>query len=461
VPWKYHVTPTGRQILTVPGGGDRITHAQGVAMNGQQTCFVVQGYGEKTDFTDGRKLNLDASYQVIKEAVEEAGLRCVRADEELKSGMIDKAMYDWILKADLVIADLSTYNVNAAYELGVRYGVAPTATIILAEEKFNNPFDFKQIVLHRYKHLGEDIGRMEALRFKAYLTGVIRQVMVGGKPDSPLYELFDLEPPVRRAEAAAAVPARGTESAGAARGLGADSAKGYIDRARAAMDANRFLLAKQLLFMVHSELLPNDPYVLQQLALATYKSKDPDAATALREAGHILRTKLNAETTNDPETLGLWGAVHKRLWDAGHDRKNLDTAVAAYERGFYLKQDYYNGINLAFLFNVRATEHQAAGRAADAIADFVLARRIRREVIPICEAALAVGPRTPADKYWILATLWEAAYGLEDAAGVATWQPQAEQAATAPWMLDDSTRPQLARLEQLLAASPLKQLSLS
>jgi hypothetical protein len=77
-------------------------------MNDQKTCFVVQGYGEKTDFTDGRKLNLDASYQVIKEAVEEAGLKCIRSDQVVKAGTIDIPMYEWILKADLVIADLTT-----------------------------------------------------------------------------------------------------------------------------------------------------------------------------------------------------------------------------------------------------------------------------------------------------------------------------------------------------------------
>jgi tetratricopeptide (TPR) repeat protein len=427
-------------------------------MSDQQTCFVVQGYGEKTDFTDGRKLNLNASYQVIKEAVEQAGLRCIRADEVVKTGMIDIPMYEWILKADLVIADLSTYNVNAAYELGVRYGVAPTATIIVAEEKFNNPFDFTHLVLHRYKHLGEDIGLAEARRFTAYLSGVIRSVMAGRKPDSPLYELLDLDPPVRR-DRVEAVAARAVRAEARAP-IGGDSAKGFLDRARAAMDQSRFLLAKELLQMVHAELLPNDPYVLQQLALATYKSKDPDPATALRDAGHILLVKLNADTTNDPETLGLWGAVHKRLWDLDRDRKNLDTAIAAYERGFYLKQDYYNGINVAFLFNVRAAEHNAAGRVAEAIADFVVARRIRRAVIPICQGALAAGPRTPADKYWILATLWEAACGLEDADGTARWQPEAEQAASAQWMLD-STRPQLEKLAALLAASPLKQLSLA
>ncbi len=32
----------------------------------------------------------------------------------------------------------------------------------------------------------------------------------------------------------------------------------------------------------------------------------------------------------------------------------LDTAITAYQRGFYIRNDYYNGINFAFLLNVRA-----------------------------------------------------------------------------------------------------------
>ena len=57
-------------------------------------------------------------------------------------------MYEWILKADLVIADLSTYNVNAAYSLACATGgVKARATGIIAEEQFKNPFDVSHIVL--------------------------------------------------------------------------------------------------------------------------------------------------------------------------------------------------------------------------------------------------------------------------------------------------------------------------
>jgi hypothetical protein len=46
------------------------------------TCFVVMGFGKKTDFETGRVLNLDQSYKnLIKPAVEAAGLKCIRADE--------------------------------------------------------------------------------------------------------------------------------------------------------------------------------------------------------------------------------------------------------------------------------------------------------------------------------------------------------------------------------------------
>ena len=58
-------------------------------MTEKKTCFVVQGFGEKTDLATGRALNLDASYEVLKEAIEAAGLRCIRADEIVHSGTID------------------------------------------------------------------------------------------------------------------------------------------------------------------------------------------------------------------------------------------------------------------------------------------------------------------------------------------------------------------------------------
>jgi hypothetical protein len=48
----------------------------------RKVCFVVMGFGKKTDFASGRTLDLDATYDaIIEPAVEGQGLRCIRGDK--------------------------------------------------------------------------------------------------------------------------------------------------------------------------------------------------------------------------------------------------------------------------------------------------------------------------------------------------------------------------------------------
>ena len=99
------------------------------------TCFVVMGFGKKNDFETGRVLDLDQSYlNLIKPAVEATGLKCIRADEIVHSGLIDVPMYEQLLKSDVVVADLSTSNRNAIYEFGVRHALRPYTTVVISEE---------------------------------------------------------------------------------------------------------------------------------------------------------------------------------------------------------------------------------------------------------------------------------------------------------------------------------------
>ncbi len=101
----------------------------------------------------------------------------------------------------------------------------------------------------------------------------------------------------------------------------------------------------------------------------------------------MILEKLQPHLTNDPETLGLWGAVHKRVWELGNDRAHLDEAIRSYEKGFCLKDDYYNGINYAFLLNIRSS----VSNGAEAIGDRVQAERVRRQVARICRSLLEAG----------------------------------------------------------------------
>ena len=111
----------------------------------------------------------------------------------------------------------------------------------------------------------------------------------------------------------------------------------------AAQKRSDFMTAKALLTTVRDMMRPKgdttreNPYIVQRLALVTYKSKYPTVHAALEEARELLLA-LEPATSNDTETLGLWGAVHKRLWEETEDkkegRKYLDEAIRGYERGF-------------------------------------------------------------------------------------------------------------------------------
>lgn len=424
-------------------------------MADKKTCFVIMGFGKKVDFETGKTFDLDMSYQnLIKPAVEAAGVECVRADEITHSGVIDKPMYERIFEADLVVADLSTGNRNAIYELGVRHALRPNTTLILSEDSNKNVgFDLNHIVIRKYRHLGEDIGSSEARERGKELTAAIRELLDAQNPsaDSPVYTFLPgLQRPTRATTATRATRAAPSAAEGA---LGA-----LLPMAREAQTRGDLGTAKNLLntlVAAHRSQTPDRPVdtsLLQQLALVTYKSKLPDPVSALQEAATILK-ELEPDTTNDTETLGLWGAIHKRLWQLTRDRASLDGAVRALERGFYIRNDYYNGINLAFLLNVRALEQSDP---AEATTDLVLATRVRREVRQIAETwrrdAAKPGSDQPAEKiYWGLATLAEAALGLGDEPGCQHWMDAAKgmKPAPAPWMIE-STETQLSELRNLI-----------
>jgi len=201
--------------------------------------------------------------------------------------------------------------------------------------------------------------------------------------------------------------------------------------------------------------LPRDSHILQQLAVATYKSKLPDPKSALEEARNIL-SELHPRTTNDPETLGIWGAIHKRLWELDSKPEDLDESIRSYGKGFYLKDDHYNGINYAFMLNVRASVSTAK---PDAIADFVWAERVRRRVIELCEEQIAAGVKNDEGKvdheqlFWLRATLIEALAGTGQTDRAESLRDEAIKEAPEKWMAE-SLQDQLEKLAKLLAIPP-------
>ena len=385
------------------------------------SCFVIMGFGEKTDFQSSpqRVLNLNRTYaNIIKPAVTEAGHACIRADEIIHSTVIDKPMYDNLLEADLVIADLSTSNANAIYELGIRHALRPQRTIVMAENNFSFPFDLNHLSIVKYEHLGKDIGFDEVMRVRGILKEKIAVLMGSPEVDSPVFLFIPTLKPASlpAAGTAAMLEAAAPQPAPSSMPTDSTSFAGLLEKFRAAKRAANKAAdwAKPLELLGRLKTMqPDDPYILQQLALATYKNERPDKKVSLMQAKIILGD-LAPQTSSDAETVGLWGAIHKRLWEELKNNDDLDEAVRAYARGYYIKTDYYNGINYAFMLNVRAV----TTTGDEALADRVLARRIRQQVLAICNRLLEAAPGSgePAagsdEPFWIGATKVEALFGL-------------------------------------------------
>ena len=416
-------------------------------------CFVIQGYGQKTDYSTGRVLNLDASYAVIKDAVESAGLACIRCDEIAHSGVIDVPMYQQLLEADLVIADLSTYNVNAAFELGVRYALRPHSTIIVAEDQFKNPFDTSHTVMLSYEHLGKDLGAQEARRFGKALAQQIRALLDAPKTDSPVYTYLPQLSPPGVAAAAAAAPADAAPATTAGDAI-ERTLKQMLEEAHRLMALRLYKPAGDLLEALR-QLRPHDVDVTQRLAEAIYKSEQPDLQTALYAARELLN-ELHPIYTNDPQTLTLWGALHKRLWEHSGKAAWLDDCVLGYGRGFALKQDHYTGVNLAFVLDVRAEEAAQRGDMANAITDRTLAARARRDVLLWCsDSAERLRDGDPIERYWVVASLWEAALGLGDEEQRQRWEAELATIAV-PAEMRATREKQAAKLRELAAQAQLR-----
>ena len=361
-------------------------------------CFVIMGFGIKTDFATGRKLDLNKSYKLlIKPVVEKKGLICIRADEILTAGSIDYQMYKELLNADLVIADLSTANVNAFYELGIRHALKKRSTIVISEDKYSYPFDLNHIKITSYTHLGEAIDYEEVERFRQVLGDTIDAVLNIEEPDSPVYShLHELNPPLLQA---VAIGGNGflmetndssNHNTGEVKGLNKSvednpTLSFLIDQAETALLERNYTHAKTF-FQTAINMLKveskNDPYLVQRLAFATYKAKLPDVITALNDSMSFL-SKLDIERTNDTETVSLAGRIEKKLFEKGQGDQHLENAIQFYERGYFLLHNRYHGINLAFLFNKRA-DTSILDTNEDKIADMIFANRVRRQVLKMC-----------------------------------------------------------------------------
>ncbi len=438
--------------------------------NSKKRCFVVMGFGTKTDYVNGRKLDLNKSYRLlIKPVVEAKGLECVRADEITHSGSIDVQMYRELLQADLVIADLSTANPNAIYELGVRHALRPYTTIVMAEDKLVYPFDLNHILIISYQHLGDAIDYEEVERFREKLGEMIDTVIPKQEPDSPVYTYLDsLVPPRIQEEIDEAMEEMDKEP----EPLKAQNGKALsliIEEAEDAIDKKDFLTAKTLfqaaVQLAESNQGQRDHYLIHRLAFTTYKAAFPDLVSSLYESLSLLQS-INLAHTNDPETVSTAGAVEKKLYESNEGVSHLENSILYFQRSFFLLNNRYNGVNLALTLVYRSNS-SLSGTEQEKIADLIFAQRTWKRVLYLCERDLPIIQQKEANdqsrisngtvegkelqeyydaqKFWIAVNQAEAHFGLGNFGASQTHLERAKNIAHHLWMWE-SFSDQLAKL---------------
>lgn len=349
-------------------------------------CFVVMGYGVRPDLSSGKKINLDRVYQeIIKPVVTECGYECIRGDEVLDSGLIDESMYYGILESDLVVADISTLNPNAIYELGVRHGVRRFRTIIMMEtgDKFFFDLNHSRTITYTYHRNKTSFGT-EAERIRERLKGVIENIEANEQIDSPLYKFVnDLQEPQR------------TETVRDKK----ENSKPIYERIKEATDLKKQEKYSEALelFEALSKDIPSDPYFLQQMALCTYK-QDPFSVDLLNKAYSILEPM--AETV-DPETNGLIGAIFKRRFEITNAWEDIEKAVNSYKKAYNIYADNYNGENYAFCLLLASSVCSGDEQQEELK---VLSRHVYREVFESNKDFAEEEINTDYEK-WILASL--------------------------------------------------------
>jgi hypothetical protein len=395
-------------------------------------------------------IDFDKVHQHLAAGARRAGLESVRADFEPGGGFIHKPMFERLLVAEYVVADVTWSNPNVLYEVGVRHGASARATLLVCAEPYVKELAFdlkplralpyglspagnispakgaalagaiaKQLTLARSGKLPADNPIMqvtswrpsgevehsktdvflERLRFQGEMGERIKSAVGKKNAASAIEELVRIEEAV--IELPAEVPQVHTVLLGVF--LGYREKKAY-DRMVALADR---LPAE----------LKQTPVVREQLAFALNRlaeSAGPgDAAEDLRRRALAVLDSMAAGSVTS-ETYGIRGRIYKGWHDAlaksasaadqGRAPAMLQKAIATYEKGFAADlRDYYPGVNAVTL---RLTRGQPD--------DVAMLQRLLPVVRYSVNAARA--PKNTEEAYWQTATK------LELAAAAGDWQ---------------------------------------
>lgn len=433
--------------------------------------FVAMPYGTK----EGLDFNVIYN-DLIRPALKNDGFTVFRADEEMRAGDIRRDMFQELLIADIVVADLTINNPNVWYELGVRHALRKRGVILVGAREGAMPFDIAsdRTLRYRVKNGVPDPEFVEHDR--ARLADMARETVKAwyGRVISPVYELLPyLEEPnwktlevggagefwsKQRAWTDRVSVARRKQCPGDILVLAEEAPiqglrlEAYRVAARALRQVEQFEFALEQI--EHAlEIAPDDIISRQEKGMLLGRiGQFENAKEWLRSLAH--------DHPTDAETCGLLGRVEKdewiNAWRTGpmnaDDRRVaareniglLREALDAYAAGF--RNDatsYYCGINAVTLLHLHrhlVTDEKDEDAAA----------RTKMEGGVVWAATSAVSKETPQSRdFWARVTLADLTTLRDDPKVVEDAYKYALAVADKDWFSLNSTLQQLTLLAEL------------
>ncbi len=152
----------------------------------KETCFVIMPFGEKED--DGKIFDFDRIYKdIIKDAIEDIDMECIRCDEIGEAGWIHADMMEHIFEDDVAIVDISTENINVYYELGVRHALRDKVTVLIRKKGTKIPFNLKGFRVIDYDPEDEN----DIAQVKTKIAEFVQNGLKSEQPDSLVHQVLD------------------------------------------------------------------------------------------------------------------------------------------------------------------------------------------------------------------------------------------------------------------------------
>jgi len=104
-------------------------------------AFIAMPIGTQRG-SDGKPIDFERIFEeLLKPALETAGCRVFRSEEQQRTGEIRAEPFQELLQADLVLADLTLDHPSVWYELGVRHALRARGVILVHGPRPANPLD--------------------------------------------------------------------------------------------------------------------------------------------------------------------------------------------------------------------------------------------------------------------------------------------------------------------------------